>query len=369
MLKLANEIASLGNEVRVGVIAKMDQVDWPDYYGDLSRIGLTAIAPVRAWPRRIARLLDTLRLAVLHRKQIRQFQPDFVYARLVMLELLLVPRFQKIVIEMHSLGPLADGSIRRTIMRTLLFLKQVDLIITTTSAMKVELERILPDRTIRVVYLSASFPESVSRELLREFRLSNFKGLNFSFHAGFTGNLDQSGLRGIGLLLRIAEAMPSVMFHIVGGAPDDVIFWRKQLEINHPPLENIYFYGRRSYEEIPLFLSNFDVLLSPLQYVPTKAAPLGANMSPLKISQYMASGKPIVASDLPAHRELLTDRSNALLVDAADVKSWKSAIELLSEDSDLARKLSNEARSFYLSRLTPRQRVESIVSGLQLRAV
>ncbi len=39
-------------------------------------------------------------------------------------------------------------------------------------------------------------------------------------------------------------------------------------------------------------------------------------MSPLKMSQYFAYGCAIVASDLPSHRELITNNENGLLVDA-----------------------------------------------------
>ena len=39
--------------------------------------------------------------------------------------------------------------------------------------------------------------------------------------------------------------------------------------------------------------------------------------SPLKLFEYMASGRPIVASDLPSLREVLADGRNALLVEPA----------------------------------------------------
>ena len=63
---------------------------------------------------------------------------------------------------------------------------------------------------------------------------------------------------------------------------------------------------RQPREKIPGFLAMADVLVSPRAY--------GDNL-PLKIFDYLAAGKPIVATDIPAHRALLDDES-ALLTGA-----------------------------------------------------
>jgi len=58
--------------------------------------------------------------------------------------------------------------------------------------------------------------------------------------------------------------------------------------------------------------------------------------SPLKLFDYMAAGVPIVASDLPALREVLTDEENALLVPPGEPDGLARAIERLLGDPALA---------------------------------
>ena len=65
--------------------------------------------------------------------------------------------------------------------------------------------------------------------------------------------------------------------------------------------------------------------------------------SPLKLFDYMAAGVPIVASDLPALREVLVDGENALLVPPDDPGALAEAIERLFLGPDLAERLRQQA--------------------------
>ncbi len=65
--------------------------------------------------------------------------------------------------------------------------------------------------------------------------------------------------------------------------------------------------------------------------------------SPLKVFDYMAAGVPIVASDLPALREVLTDEENALLVTPDEPDGLARAIERLLGDPALADRLRRRA--------------------------
>ena len=62
--------------------------------------------------------------------------------------------------------------------------------------------------------------------------------------------------------------------------------------------------------------------------------------SPLKLFEYMAAGRPIVASDLPSIREVLRDGVNALLVPPGDPVAMAAAIARLLGDRALAARLA-----------------------------
>jgi glycosyltransferase involved in cell wall biosynthesis len=62
--------------------------------------------------------------------------------------------------------------------------------------------------------------------------------------------------------------------------------------------------------------------------------------SPLKVFEYMAAGRAIVASDLPALREVLQDNVNALLVPAGDAGALAAAVQRLIDDPHLANRLA-----------------------------
>ena len=67
-------------------------------------------------------------------------------------------------------------------------------------------------------------------------------------------------------------------------------------------------------------------------------------MSPLKMFEYMAAARPIVASDLPALREVLRDRENAVLVEPDNAAALADGLRCLLGDASLAHRLATQAR-------------------------
>jgi len=89
---------------------------------------------------------------------------------------------------------------------------------------------------------------------------------------------------------------------------------------------------RQDRHTIPSFLAMADVLVSPRSY--------GDNV-PLKIFDYMAAGKPIVATDIKAHRAVL-DRDCAVLVEVSG-PSLTDGIQRVLADAGLAESLAERA--------------------------
>jgi len=69
-----------------------------------------------------------------------------------------------------------------------------------------------------------------------------------------------------------------------------------------------------------------------------------AYTSPLKLFEYMASGRPVVASDLPALREVLRPDDNAVLVEPGSADALAAGIRRIVGDAAFGRRLAANAR-------------------------
>jgi glycosyltransferase involved in cell wall biosynthesis len=159
-----------------------------------------------------------------------------------------------------------------------------------------------------------------------------------TLHAGYVGSLYQG--RGIDFILALADRMKEVRFHLLGGTSQEIAGWRKR---GVP--DNVRFHGHRPHHEVQTWLAAFNVLLAP--YPPKVQIGTGYDtgrwMSPLKIFEYMAAGKPIIASDLPVLREVLMNRKNAFLAKPEDIVSWQNAIIKLIYNPQIRQSFSREA--------------------------
>lgn len=158
--------------------------------------------------------------------------------------------------------------------------------------------------------------------------------------AVYTGHLYAG--RGIELILELARRRQDHDFLLVGGTPDDIARRRRQAE----GLENVTFAGFVAPAEIPVYLRAADVLLMP--YGDHVAVAGGGNTaswaSPLKMFEYMAAGRPILASTLPVLQEVLADGRNALLLPHGEPERWSEAMTRLRDDPRTAARLADTAR-------------------------
>jgi glycosyltransferase involved in cell wall biosynthesis len=151
----------------------------------------------------------------------------------------------------------------------------------------------------------------------------------------YVGALEQD--RGTGLMLEsFASALrrvPNARLVIVGGRSTQIALWRRsaaKLGAAHA----VHFLGPRPVSELRRFLSCADVLLSPQTH------PIN---TPMKIYSYMDSGKAILATDLPAHRQVLNDKL-AALAEPTPIAFSKKLVQLLS-DPALRQRLGCRSRA------------------------
>jgi glycosyltransferase involved in cell wall biosynthesis len=87
-------------------------------------------------------------------------------------------------------------------------------------------------------------------------------------------------------------------------------------------------------------------------------------MSPLKLFEYMAAGRPIIVSDLPVLREVVHDGVDALMCEPENTTAWEEALGRLARDADLRARLGREARAEFLRRHTWTARARAALSGI-----
>ncbi len=104
---------------------------------------------------------------------------------------------------------------------------------------------------------------------------------------GYVGAVDTTRLD-LQIIEIIATAKPSWNIVLVG--PEDAVFASSSLHA----LPNIHFIGRRPLESLPAFVQHFDVCLNP-QLINT----ITKGNYPLKIDEYLAMGRPVVATRTP----------------------------------------------------------------------
>ncbi len=113
--------------------------------------------------------------------------------------------------------------------------------------------------------------------------------------------------QGIGLLLESAEHVvlhrQDVLFLVVGGKPNQVREYEGLVK-NRGLARYFCFTGIRPHEEVPLAVKLSDILVSPR---------ISGTNTPLKIYAYLRSGKPIVATNLRTHTQVLNANVSVLV--------------------------------------------------------
>jgi glycosyltransferase involved in cell wall biosynthesis len=150
--------------------------------------------------------------------------------------------------------------------------------------------------------------------------------------------------RGAELFIALARTIPDAHFVWVGGRPDDIEFWRRRVESNS--IYNVTFVGFIPNGSLPLYQAAADILLMPYSQSimgSSGSADSAAVASPMKMFEYMATGRAIASSYLPVIREVLNE-TNVIFCKPDDINSWKTALQRLLEDEKLRDQLGQQAK-------------------------
>ncbi len=153
---------------------------------------------------------------------------------------------------------------------------------------------------------------------------------------GYTGHLYP--WKGTRTAAQAMKTLPdNYLLYIVGGTPEDIENFKKY--INDNLIQNVIVVGYVAPKQVPKYQAAADILVLPN----TSADDMSRlYTSPLKLFEYMAARRPIVASDLPSIREILNEE-NSILVKPDDPAALAEGILKISENKALADSLVKKA--------------------------
>ena len=353
-VQMCHALCQLGHSVRLICRTperQLEEADINKFYGVASSFSIRHLTSSVRIPGLASRLglksALTARLA----------SPDIVYTRSFHSAFYSTLLGMPTVFELHGMHGLEKRKYS-AVLRRLFNSRRLIRVVAISDALRRDIESISPASAGKIlVARDAAAPNTAQQ---RDGVGNNRQSSHLT--VGYVGSLHEG--KGLRLLLDIAGQTPWATFHIAGGPPgfdEDTIF--RELR-----LKNVHYHGFLAPSETDSFRLSCDVLIAPYQRV---VLPSGGTtsidrwMSPLKLFEYMAAGRPIICSDLPVLREVIRDGENGLLRSPDDVASWCEALDYIRTHREEARKIGDRARNEFLSEHTYEIRARRIVSSLE----
>jgi hypothetical protein len=192
--------------------------------------------------------------------------------------------------------------------------------------------------------------------------INDFKKRNLKekYEYCYVGSLFKG--KGLEIIINLALFFKKKKFHVFGDMNSiDQRYIDKKKIIRIP---NLYFHNFRNYSEIPNILNSSKFLLMPYLKnisVNSKNLEVSNYMSPLKMFDYLASGRVIFASNLKVYSHILKNRYNCLLINSNNLQNWFLSLKKYSKKNSLSYLLSKNAKKTAL-KYTWDKRVTKIIN-------
>jgi glycosyltransferase involved in cell wall biosynthesis len=229
--------------------------------------------------------------------------------------------------------PASPAKLRRLTSRDARVWRGADGYVTITAGLAREMERRFGPRQ-----RTAVVPDGVAVDHVDDMTPTAAQRADHRFTIGYAGHLYP--WKGADLIVEAVAALQDTRALIVGGHEREPDLARlKQSALDLDCASRITFTGLLPPPDVAARLRDADVLI-----LPNRPSAISTDFtSPLKLFEYMASGRPIVASDLPSFREILRDGENALLVEAGNPQALVAGITRIKDDPALAARLARQA--------------------------
>ncbi len=191
--------------------------------------------------------------------------------------------------------------------------------------------------------------------LLPEYKKKN------SYKIGYFGLVNKS--RGLDFLCKLSQIDLKNKYYLYGCSKDIKNFYTKKFRNN-----NIFFNTHVPHKKIKNLMSHMDLLILPYEKKVTASGnvgDIGNFTSPMKLFDYLASSKPIIASSLPVLKEVLVNKKNCIFVNSLNIFKWKLIIERILLNNSQKRIISRN--NFFLAKkYTYTNRVKEMFKDIML---
>lgn len=298
--KMCEALANQGARVELTVPNRLNPIkdDFFGYYGIkknfiLNKLPCVDLISRAVWLGQVAYWVEALSFAWSVKKRLNN-SSDLIYTR-ELSNIIFLSGERQVMYEAHNLTKKPGWFFRR-------WLKKLMLLITITNGLKNDFVA-LGFSTERIL----TAPDAVDLKMfsIDDSKIDSRQRLNLPLDKKiilYTGHLYD--WKGAGIVLAAAKLLPDCLVVFVGGTDADVVSFKKRAENEN--IKNVLVVGHRPVGEIPIYLCAADILVLPNS---AKSAISARYTSPLKLFEYMASRRPIVASDLPSLREILTEET------------------------------------------------------------
>jgi glycosyltransferase involved in cell wall biosynthesis len=337
---MVKALRAAGHEVRVIGPSLYDKAE----FGGESRGLATLRRLLPGWALELAELAYSVPSWLRLRQAAREFRPDVIYERynLYYLAGAMVARSAGVPLLLEVNAPLAEERTRFAGLRLRRLARWSENLVWRRA------DRVLPVTAVLSEHLVAAgvprdrievIPNGIELEHFPEPAEASTRDSE-PLVLGFVGFVREwHGLDAVVRAIAAWRGRPSLSLLVVGDGPARPGLEELAAELGIA--DRVRFTGLAERDAVPGLIASFDIALQPAS-VPYA--------SPLKVFEYMAAGRAIVAPDQPNLREILEDGRTGLLFTPGDRAAFWSAVTRLVSDESLRRRLAAAARDEILRR-------------------
>ncbi|MEX0780237.1 MAG: glycosyltransferase family 4 protein [Balneolales bacterium] len=291
------------------------------------------------------------------------FKPDVIVTRSLNLASYAISMDMRVIFDMHR----PKGTSKRDSQRALILEEKVfksyhtvRIACTTQSGARLILNRY--GEKIKNKVIVARNGAAMGKNTINKGSPSGIGMMN----VGYFGQLYPG--KGMEIISHLIKNHQDILFHVAGGPKKNEMQWSHQLK----EAKNVIFHGYLDQNQLQKLREQCDVLLAPYQQEVVVAgghSRPNTYSSPLKIFEYMASKRAIIASNNPEIREVLTHGIHALLAKSDSHQQWSECLLKLKQDKYLRDHLAVNAFQTFQSSYTWDKRADMFLDGLNIATI